>query len=197
MGMPLMMGAMSGFSNMFGAPNYSGSANQYAGRMGDIASQFDPYVNQGFDAKKMMGGLGMMNMLAPNAAQDRIAAGYKNSPYQNQIMQNTSNMMDANAAQTGMLGSTSQQAALQNQLAGQQQQWQDNYINRGLHQYNTGEQNLMGLGNMMAQQGYGASGTEAQLQAQAAMAQLQASMMDDQSGNFWSGLAGGLTGGLL
>ena len=192
--LPIAGAALGGLGGLFGTPDYSGAGNKYAGTINQIAGGFDPYINQGFLAKKGMAGLGAMNMIAPAALENRLASSYQNSPYQDQIMKNTANMMNYNAAQTGMLGSTSQDAALQNQMAGLQNQFQQQYIDRGTQQYNMGEQGLMGLGQMMGQQGYGASGTQAQLQAQAALAQMQAAMMPSAGGNMFTDALGGITG---
>lgn len=175
------LGALGGLASYSMTPDYTGYASQYGDAMSDISSDLDPYVSQGFAAKKGLGAMGAMNMIAPAALENRLAASYQMSPYQQQIMQNTTNMMDANAAQTGMLGSTSQDAALQNQLASQQNQWMQQYINRGTQRSELGEQGLQNLGTMMAKQGYGASNTQAQLEAQIAMAQMQAQIAQAQA----------------
>lgn len=183
-------------------PDYTDYASQYGDTLSDISSDLDPYVSQGFAAKKGLGAMGAMNMVAPAALENRLASSYEMSPYQQQMMQNTTNMMDANAAQTGMLGSTAQDAALQNQLASQQNQWMQQYINRGTQRSELGEQGLQNLGTMMAKQGYGASSTQAQLEAQIAMAQMQAeaaeaSAQAQAEGNIFGDAMGGAMFGAM
>lgn len=187
-------GAMGGLMGLFGTPDYSGAADDYANTMNQLAASYNPYINQGFMAKKGMAGLGALNMIAPAALQNRLAASYTNSPYQDQIQRNTANMMDMNAARTGMLGSTAEDAALQNQLANQQNQWQQQYIDRGMHQYDMGEQNLMGLGNLMANQGFMGTANQNMMRQQAALAQLQAAMMPTGSQNMFNDAMGTMIG---
>jgi len=191
---PMAIGGLLGLGAGATTPDYTGAANTYSDSMNQIAQGFQPYVNQGFMAKKGLGALGAMNMANPAGLENRLASSYQASPYQNQIMSNTANQMDANSAQTGMLGSTAQQAALQNQMAGLNNQFQQQYIDRGTQQYNQAYGGIQNLGMMMAKQGYDASGTQGQLQQQGALAQLQAANMPTEGQNMFTGALGGAMG---
>lgn len=174
-GLAALGAGLGGAAGLFG-PDYQKAASDYADTMSQISSSFDPYVSQGFAAKKGLGAMSASQMMHPASLENRLALSYHQSPYQQQMTRNLENEMNTNAAMTGMLGSTAQDTALQNQLAKQQDQWQQQYINRGMHQYDIARQNLNQLGMMMAKQGFSADQIEAELEAQAAMAQLQAAM---------------------
>ena len=133
-----------------------------------------------------------LNTLAPTLSENRMAATYTNSPYQNQIMQNTSDQMDANAAQTGMLGSTAQQAQLQNAFAGQQNQFQQQYINRGENEYNQGINSMYNLAGL----GFKGLGQQTGLEQEAALGTLRGGLAPSQGEMGLEGALGGFVGGL-
>lgn len=189
-----MMGGAGLLGGIGGAmtPNYQGAANTYQQQMQGLAQGYQPYERAGHAGYGMTGGLGAYQMMHPAAMQNKLAASFTNSPYQNQILSNTANQMSANAAQTGMLGSTAQQAALQNAMAGQENQFQQQYINRGMQQGDLGEQQLSRLGTTLGGQGFGAFNTAQQLQAQGDQAQLQAAMMPSKGQSMFTDALGGV-----
>lgn len=175
-------------------PDYSGAARDYGQTLNQVGQQFNPYIQQGFGAQQQMQGLGKQAMADPAHEQNLLAQGFQSSPSQQQIMQNTRNQMNMNAAQTGMLGSTAQNASMQNQMAGLQNQFQQQYIDRGMNQYNIGQQNLQNLGMMQSQQGFGATRSQAELTSQAALARMQAGEMPSTSHNIFGDALGGAIG---
>lgn len=194
---PYAMMGMGGLAGALGGamtPDYQGAANTYQQQMQGLSQGYNPYEKMGRAGYGMAGGLGAQQMLHPAALENKLAGSFTNSPYQNQILSNTSNQMDTNAAQTGMLGSTAQQAALQNSLAGQENQWQQQYVDRGTQQANLGEQQLNRLGMTLGGQGYNAFNTGQQLLAQGDQAQMQAAMMPTASGNMFTDALGGIMG---
>lgn len=175
------LGAASGLI----APNQQSGFGNYANTLNQLASEYNPYVNIGEKGLKGYAGISALNVLDPTLPENRMARSYTNSPYQQQILQNTTNMMNANAAQTGMMGSTAQQAALQNALAEQQNQFMQQYINRGTQQYNRGISGMYNLANL----GFQGLGRKTGLQQEAALGQLRS----DQSMNpLQEGVEGGL-----
>jgi len=175
-------------------PDYSGAARDYGQTLNQVGQQFNPYIQQGFAAQQQMQGLGKQAMADPAHEQNLLAQGFQTSPYQQQIMQNTRNQMNMNAAQTGMLGSTSQMGAMQNQMAGMQNQFQQQYIDRGLQQYDIGQQNLQNLGMLESQQGFGATRSQAELGSQAALARMQGAEMGGKAYNMFGDALGGAIG---
>ena len=190
--MPFIGGGLGALSGAF-TPNYGKLGGQYADTLNQIASSFNPYVNQGFMAKKGLGMIDLAQMGDPTALQNRVAGSFEASPYQKQIMQNTRDQMNMNAAQTGMLGSTAQQSALQHQMADLNNQFQQQYIDRAMHHYDQANQNLQSLGMMMGQQGFQGSQAAAELQAQGALGRLEAGMMPGQ----WQSMFGDALGGMI
>lgn len=184
---PLLLG-IGGYA---GTPDYAGATSQYADTLNKLAQSYNPYIKGGFAAEKGLGALGAMNMIAPAALQNRLAAGFQDSPYQQQMQKNLSKQMDANAAMTGMLGSTSQNAALQNALAGQENQFQQQYINRAMGQYNRGLQNINQLGMLLASQGFQGTNLANQLRGEGALGTLQGEIAPTQS---QAGLTGAISG---
>lgn len=191
----LFFPAMLAGGSYFGTPNYKSAADHYADQLGDISSSYNPYIKRGMGAQDMLGGLSLGQMAHPAALENRIAAGYEQSPYQTQALHNTTNMMNANAAMTGTLNSTAQQAALQQALAGQQNQFQQQYIDRATNQYNQGFGALGGLTQQMGAQGF--QGTQAQnaLMQEAALGRLKGSIAPSQFSNAFSSGLGALMGG--
>ncbi len=185
----LMGGTMAAMT-----PDFQGAAGTYQQQMQDLAGGYKPYQQAGRAGYGMAGGLGAYQMMHPAAMQNQLAASFTNSPYQNQILSNTANQMNTNAAQTGMLGSTAQDAALQNSMAGQENQFQQQYIDRGMQQGDMGEQQLNRLGMTLGGQGFRAFNTAQQLQAQGDMAQMQAAMMPTKTQTMMTDAMGGIMG---
>ncbi len=182
------LGAASGFMQ----PNQKDAYNQYASDIRGIADQYNPYTKVGKGGLYCYAGLSALNTLAPAHVENRLASSFTNSPYQQQIMQNTTNQMNANAAQTGMLGSTAQQSALQDSLASQQNQWQQQYINRGENQYNQGMQGMYNLAGM----GLQGLGSQSRLEQESALGSLKANLAPNEWQSAFTGAAGAM-GGLL
>lgn len=191
---PMAIGAGLGALSGAFSPDYRGAAKDYGNTLNQVGQQFNPYIQQGFAAQQQMEGLGKEAMAHPAHEQNLLAQGFQTSPYQQQIMQNTRNQMNMNAAQTGMLGSTAQNASMQNQMAGLQNQFQQQYIDRGMNQYNLGQQNLQNLGMLESQQGFGGMRSQAELTSQAAMARMQAADQPSRASNIFGDAFGGAIG---
>jgi hypothetical protein len=156
----------------------------YAGDLSDIASSYSPYVQAGADAVSQYGHMAGGMASHPSELLNRLAEEYENSPYQDTMLRNLAKTMDYNAATTGMLGSTSANAHLQDALANQQNQFMNNYINQGLQQSNIGLsalQNLSGLG-------YNATGAANNVLAAAAANRAEA----ERTPSFFERLLGGI-----
>ena len=183
---------MGGLGAIAGAmsPDYSAAANTYQQQLQQLAQQYQPYERMGKIGYGMTGALGAAQMANPAGVQNRLAASYTNSPYQQSIMNQTAQQMDTNAAETGMLGSTAANAALQNDMAGMQNQFEQQYINRGMNQFDLGENQMNRLGMTLGGQGYNAFNTGQELQAQGDLAQMQAAMMPSQGSSSFSDMLG-------
>ena len=187
-GLPLAaLGAASGY---LGTPDYSSSFGDYANAIDALGQKYNPYIKGGAMAEKGLGALGGYMMANPAGLENRLAASYQQSPYQTQQLNNLQNQMNTNAAQTGMLGSTAQQAALQNALAGQQNQWMQQYINRGTQQFGQGYGGLQNVGMLAANQGFNALGAQTQLGQEAALGRLKGSLAPTAFQNSMTGAIG-------
>ena len=186
----MLIGAGIGGLTGFLSPDQQGAYNQYASDVSNIANQYAPYEKIGKGSMYAYGLGNAMSMIDPTLLQNRVASSYNMSPYQQQMMQNTTAQMNANAAQTGMLGSTAQQAALQDALASQQNQWEQQYINRGMGQYNRGMQGMYNLANL----GFQGMGRETRLENEAALGRLRANLAPSQAENIFTDAAGGAMG---
>lgn len=193
--LPAAMGGI-GAAAGFMSPNYKQAYDQYAQSMQNIAGNYNPYIRGGAGAEGGLAALGIHNLADPAGLENRLAASYKDSPYQTQMATNLSNKMNTNAALTGMIGSTAQQTALQNSLAGQENQFQQQYINRGMQQYGQNLQNLQALGMMMGQQGFGAMGQKQGMLQEGALGTLKGAMAPSQLEQALIGGAGAFEGAL-
>jgi hypothetical protein len=185
-----MVGAGLGGAMGLASPNQQHAYNQYAAQLNQISQQYNPYINVGEAGLKGYGAMSALNTLAPTLSENRMAATFSNSPYQQQIMQNTSDQMDANAAQTGMLGSTAQQAQLQNALAAQENQFQQQYINRGENEYNRGINSMYNLAGM----GMKGLGAQTALEQEAALGTLKGGLAPSPLESGLEGAMGGAMG---
>lgn len=188
------LGALGGFMGGSQIPDYSQAANQYANNMSQLSQNMNPYIQGGQQGQNMALDLARQQMDQPAALQNQLAEGFVASPYQNQMQLNLSNMMNTNAANTGMLGSTSANAALQNQLAEMQNQFMNQYIDRGTQMYGLGSQGMNQMATLMTNQGFTAQQISDQLQAQGYMAQMQGQMMPTQQQSGIQGAIGGALG---
>lgn len=171
--------------NLFG--DQSNAFNPYAQNMFGLAQSYNPYMNLGMQNMNAVSGEAQNMVNNPAAEQNMLASQYYASPYQQRLMQNTTNMLNANAANTGMLGSQAAQKNLGNNLMDMSGQFQQQYVDTGLNQFNKGMGYQMGLGNMGLQalqgrnelmgQGYGA-----QLQGARSQDQAMSNMFGDAMG---------------
>lgn len=189
--------ALGGLAGYFGTPDYASAFGDYSSAMNNLGAKFNPYIRAGAMSEKGLAGLNSYLMANPAALENRLAGSYQNSDYQNKMLNQTANMMNANAANTGMLGSTAQNAALQNSLANQQNQWMQDYINRGTQQFGMGYNGLNNLGMMLGQQGFSALGQQTDLGKEAALAQLKGQLAPTKSQNAWEDALGMVMGGGL
>lgn len=167
--------------------NERNAYRNYAGDLSNLSQSYNPYIQAGQNA------LGQYGSIAGNMAQhpanliNQLSSGYENSPYQNTMLKNIAGAMNYNAATTGMLGSTSANAHLQDALAGQQNQFMQNYIGQGLQQRNIG---LSGLSDL-SHAGLNATGYSNLLQSHAAENRAKA----ERTPSFLQSIFGGLLGG--
>lgn len=180
------LGALGGFLS----PDQSSAYNQYADTLNQLAQAYNPYVNIGEGGLKGGAALTGLNALFPTLPENRMAASFQMSPYQQQMQQNLMNQMNANAATTGMLGSTAQDAALQNALASQYNQMQQQYINRGTNQYNQAINNMYRLAGM----GMQGLGRQTGLEQEAALGSLRSDLSQQPWQQTLTGALGGAIG---
>lgn len=167
---PLGVGATLGY---FGSPDYSQAYNKYANTIEGLGARYNPYIRGGAMAEKGLAGMGSYLMANPAGLENRLANSYNQSDYQTQMLRNLENEMNYNAAQTGMLGSTAENSALQKALADQQNQWMQQYINRGMQQFGQGYQGLQNIGTLAANQGFQGLGAQIGLGQEAALGRLK------------------------
>lgn len=204
------LGALGGFLGGSQTPDYQKAAGQYQQQLSGLTQNLQPFIQggqqgqqQAIDAAQQQQTLGQQQMAHPAALENQLATGFVASPYQHQMQTNLANMMNANAATTGMLGSTSANAALQNQLGTMQNQWMNQYMDRGTQMYGLGTQtsnlgtgNLLNIYHTMMNQGFSAQQISDELQAQGFMAQMQGAMMPTQQQGGITGALGGALGSL-
>ena len=189
--LPAAMGGVGALSGIF-SPDKSSAYSHYQDRLNQLAQMYQPYTQAGERGLKGYGMMSGLNVLDPTGPENRMAGSFTDSPYQSQMMNNTTNQMNANAANQGMLNSTAQQSALQNSLAGQQNQWQQQYINRGTNQYNQGISNM---GNI-SQMGLSALGHQTGLYQEGALGGLESELSPSRWDQAFTGAAGGALSGL-
>lgn len=175
--MPPALGfAGGGLAGYFGTPDYGKAYNNYGKSIENLSQSYNPYIRGGAISEKGLGALGMYGLANPAGLENRMASSYQMSPFQQQQLTDLSKQMDANAAMTGMLGSTSSNIALQNALASQQNEWQQQYIDRATNQYNTSLNNLNSLGMMIGNQGFNALNSKNSLMNESYLAKLKSQM---------------------
>ena len=167
---PLGAGAALGY---FGTPDYSQAYGRYADTLQGLGARYNPYIRGGAMAEKGLAAIGGYLMANPAGLENRLSSSYEQSPYQTQMLHNLENEMNYNAAQTGMLGSTAENSALQKALADQQNQWMQQYINRGMQQFGQGYQGLQNIGTLAANQGFQGLGAQIGLGQEAALGRLK------------------------
>jgi len=140
--------------------------------MQGLAGNYNNYVNTGNQALgQFYGGLqGMMN--DPTGLMNRLASNYRASPYATTQLHDVTNLMNNNAATTGMLGSSADNRALGQQLTNMNNQYMDQYINQGMDAYNRALSGMGGIANM----GLGALGQQSGLSQEGYLGQAQGAM---------------------
>lgn len=150
---------MSWFSELFhGGKDPSKEANKYLDQIpGAVNPYYQPYINQGQDANKMLMEEYSKLLGNPNELYNQFASGYKQSPgYQtrlNEALQSASNA----AAAGGMAGSPMhQQLAAQKAIDLSSKDFED-YLNHIMGLYGTGLSGEQELGEQgfKASTGYG------------------------------------------
>lgn len=183
--------------SIFGGGDRSSAFNDYSNFMGDQSNRYNPWIDAGSRARDMNEGQYSRLINDPNSVQNQIAAGFQYSPYQKFMLDNTTNMMNYNAANTGMLGTTQANQSLMNDLTKMTGQFEDTYIDRGMNSYNRGLQ-----GNeFLQQQGMQGLGMQDSLREQQAAAKLKGDIAkQDADSSMWGnilGLAGGVAGNMF
>lgn len=172
-------------SNLMGSNGSPMSGFGYSEQQ--LAQMYDPWSQAGLNANNFLYGQDQQNMMDPNRLQNQIASGFQTSPYQNNLMNMTSQRMNANAANIGMLSSPSSQNYLNSQLNNMTSQFQNDYVNRGMQTYGMGQQNM----NQIADRGLNALNSQTGLDEQGAVAQMKA---QQQNNTFWPNMLGTAAG---
>lgn len=173
------------FGGLFG--DNSGAFNRAGDAFRQQAGQYNPLIGGAQNAFNK--GAEQYNWLVndPNALQDKVSQGFSQSPYQNYLLNQTTQRMNMNAANNGMIRSPVAQRALNEQLNSLTGQFQNDYINRGMGSYNQG---LQGLGQQANMWLPGLQG-QSELMGQGIGADLKAAQ--SQQGGF-ANMLGGLGG---
>lgn len=185
-----ILGALSGGANQNALGNAANAFNQQA-------NQYNPWIDRGNQAgDQLMSQYGQLTQ-NPNALQNQISQGFYQSPYQSNLINQTTQQMNMNSANSGMLQSPAAQKALNDQISAMTGQFMNDYTNRGMQTYGMGLQGLQGT------QGLGFQGLQGQsdLRSQGIGAQLKADQSAGAAGGNMLGMLGGLgmayaTGGL-
>lgn len=201
------------FDSLFGGgspevPDTSQDFYNYSKFMGGKADRYNPWIDAGSRARDMNSAQYSRLINDPNAVQDQVASGFQYSPYQKFMLDNTTQRMNYNSANTGMLGTTQANQSLMDDLLNMTGKFEDTYIDRGMNSYNRGLQGNEFL-QQQAQQGMGAQDNlyeqqgAAQLKGDIAKQQAayQNEVLDQQnSNNMWGnilGIAGGVAGNVF
>lgn len=170
-----------GFLDFFG--DQKGAYDRFDRRLMDQSNKYNPWIDRGNAAGQKAQGEYDWLVDDPNALQDEIAAGYEMSPYQQYLLNNTSRMINQNAANSGMITNPAIQAMLGNELNMQTGSFLNDYLDRGMNTYGQG---LAGLGQT-AQMGLGALDNQSNLVHEAAGGGLQG---DKSRQGAWANLFG-------
>lgn len=172
-------------------PNMRNSYADYANQLHGLANKYAPWVTLGMNNNQSYSQHNMQDVNNPTGEMDAIASHWKSSPYQQNMMHGVSGMMNSNAAQTGMLGSMSANNHLQDNLTNMVNQYQNQYVNQGLGQYNHALYNQ----GMLGQQGLNALGSENALDQEGYLGSVQANNADaGWKTNLYGGIMGALKG---
>lgn len=114
----------------------------------NVANEYNPYIQRGTDAANFLMPQYQNLMTNPNFLQDQVSQGFYMSPYQQQMIKDTTNQMNINAANTGMIRSPVAQKALNDRLGTMTGQFMNDYINRGMQTYGMGMGGLSDMNRM-------------------------------------------------
>jgi hypothetical protein len=180
---------MSWWSELWG--DQSKAFDQYGNDMRGIGQGYNPWINRGNQAGDLLWGQDQQEINDPNFIQNKIASGFYESPYQNNLQNLTQQRLNTNAANTGMLGSGAANSALQDQLLKQTGQFQNDFVNRGEQDYGRG---MNSLGDL-SQLGLKALGSQSDINSQAAAGNLKgAQSRMAWPSKMWGTIAGGVGG---
>lgn len=112
--------------------------DQYAKKMEDERQKYNGYFDRGNKAGEAAYNAYSRDVADPNAIQNQIAAGYKESPYAKYINDLVTKRLNYNSANTGMMGSGAANRALMEELTKNTGQFESEYVNRGLGVYGQG-----------------------------------------------------------
>jgi hypothetical protein len=213
-------GLGAGLMGLFGGSNnpYDSASEYYKQIPGAVSPYLNPYINAGRGAMgqlqdqygKMVGNYGGVQdkynqlMNDPNAFLAKIGAGYQKSPGFDWQMNQGMNAANNAAAAGGMAGSPQHQQQAATMAEGLANQDYYNYMNKALGAFNTGLSGNAGLYGMGIQglqglnnQGYNASNNMANmmndyLSNQGQMAYAGQAYNNQQQGNMWGDIFGGL-----
>lgn len=168
-----MFGSGNFFSNLFGA-NGNPFA-QFGQNEQQLAQMYAPWANKGLDANNFLYNQWKQNATNPNGLEDSLASHFQNSPYQSNLLNMTQQRLNANAANTGMLGSTASNAYMAGQLNDMTGQFQNDYIDKGMQTYGMGMNGM----NQIADRGMNALNQETGLDEQGDIAAMKAQQQDN------------------
>ena len=133
-----------------------------------ISTSYDPWSQGGLSDFQTASRVAQMNAANPQHAVNQLSSSFQNSPYQQNLLNQTQQQLASNAAQTGMLGSQTANLQLANQMNDMTGQFQNQYINQGLGVMNQG---LNTLSSSLSPQGLKALSSVNAYQQMAAQAQ--------------------------
>ncbi len=174
---------MSWLSDIFGGGD---AYDDYAHNMENRANTFNPWIKNGLNNLQGFNQANDANFNNPTAEQNKIAQGFYPSAYEQQLMKGVQGQMNANAANTGMLGSQSANLNLGNQLTNMMGRFQQNYVNQGMSQYNRALMNKY----LMSNQGLNALGNQNSMYQEGELGKVQGAKADQQGISNLLALAG-------
>jgi hypothetical protein len=164
-----------------------GAYGDYSNQMVGVANSYDPYIQTGQVNLSRLNDAYNHMMQNPTAKMDDISRHFSLSPYESNILSHTQNALNQNAANTGLLGSTSANEALQSELSGDVGKFQDHYVQEGLGQY---DKALDGM-NSLNMEGLNALENRNKWLQEASLGNVKQGIASDTSGN---NMMGGIIG---
>ena len=156
MGMLDDLGQFFGFGGELDYTNPADLAQPYLEQIPGVLEQgYQPFIDAGVPAFQQLGQQGQQ-MGTPTGATDalnQMIQSYQTSPYQQYLMDQSTQYANQSAAAGGRAGIPTEQAAVGQQIADISQQGLNDYLAQALGLYGTGLDTLGGV----SQTGYGAS----------------------------------------